>query len=206
MTTFLTLDGVMQAPGGKGEDPSGGFAYEGWLVPHSDDDLGQTIDEIFTQADAFLLGRKVYDIFAAYWPNVRDPENQIATKLNTLPKFVPSRTRTAFDWNNTTHVPDVVQAVAELKQRFPREIQVYGGDLAQTLIAHDLIDEYRLITFPVLIGRGKRLFAEGTRPVTLSLVKSSATSKGALIGFYRRAGALRTGTFEVDESGAETVR
>ncbi len=199
ITTFLTLDGVMQAPGGDGEDSSGNFAYGGWLVPHADEDMGNTMDEIFSKVDAFLLGRGTYDIFEAYWPQVTDPNDPVASKLNTLPKFVASRTRSSFDWNNTTHVSDVVQAVADLKQRFPREIQVHGSwGLAQTLIEHNLIDEYRLITFPVLIGEGKRLFGDGTVPANLSLVKSSVTSTGAIISFYRPAGPIRTGTFGLE--------
>ncbi len=203
ITTFLTLDGVMQAPGGPGEDPSGGFAWEGWLVPHADEDMGNTMDAIFSRADAFLLGRRTYDIFAAHWPRVQEPDNPVATALNTLPKFVASRTQTAFSWNSTTHVPDVVTAVADLRQRFTREVQVHGSsDLAQTLIEHDLIDEYRLIIFPVVVGQGKRLFGSGTVPATLSLVTSSVTSTGAVISFYRRAGALQTGTFRLDDSDA----
>jgi len=201
ITTFLSLDGVMQAPGGDGEDSSGGFAYGGWIVPHFDEDGGKTIDEIFSRADAFLLGRNTYDIFASYWPKVTDPNDPVAGPLNALPKFVASRTRTSFDWDGTSHVPDVVQAVADLKARFPREVQVHGScGLAQTLIENDLIDEYRLITFPVILGQGKRLFGSGAMPATLSLVKSSVTSKGAIISFYRRAGALQTGTFALDDA------
>ena len=104
MTTFPSLDGVMQAPGGPGEDDSGNFPYGGWLVPHADADMGKTMVEIFSKADAFLLGRTTYDIFAAYWPKVTDPADQVAAKLNSLPKFVASRTRSAFAWANTTHV------------------------------------------------------------------------------------------------------
>ena len=201
ITTFLSLDGVMQAPGGDGEDSSGGFAYGGWLVPHADEDMGKTMDEIFSRADAFLLGRNTYDIFASYWPKVTDPSDPVAGPLNALPKFVASRTRTSFDWNGTSHVPDVVQAVADLKARFPREVQVHGScGLAQTLIENDLIDEYRLLTFPVILGQGKRLFGSGAMPATLSLVKSSITSTGAIISFYRRAGALQTGTFALDDA------
>ena len=199
LTTFLTLDGVMQAPGGPGEDPSGGFTHEGWVVPHVDDVFGMTMSEIFTQADAFLLGRTTYDIFAAYWPKVTDPNDLVARKLNGLPKFVASRTRTTFDWSGTSHIPDVVRGVAELKQRFARDVQVHGScGLAQTLIANDLIDEYRLLTFPVLLGSGKCLFGSGTAPSTLSLVRSITTSKGVVISVYRRAGSLQTGSVALD--------
>ena len=141
LTTFVTLDGVMQAPGGPSEDPSGGFVYGGWLVPHADDDMGQIMDGIFRKADAFLLGRTTYDIFAAYWPKVTDASDLVATKLNTLPKFVASRTRTTFDWAGTALVRDVVSEVAGLKERFKGEVQVHGSaGLAQTLIQHDLVD------------------------------------------------------------------
>lgn len=196
MTTFVTIDGVMQAPGDPNEDTSWGFPHGGWLVPHADSDLGKTMAEIFSKADAFLLGRTTYDIFFAYWPKVTDPNHPIASKLNTLPKFVASRTRKTFVWNNTSHVRDVVKEIAEIKKRFSREVQVHGScGLAQTLIRNDLIDEYRLLTFPVALGTGKRLFGAGTMPATLRLVSSSTTSKGAIVSVYRRAGGLKTGSF-----------
>jgi dihydrofolate reductase len=202
ITTFLTLDGVMQAPGGPGEDPSGGFpdSSSGWVFPYADDDFGATIDEIFSKADAFLLGRVTYDIFAAYWPKVTDPDNRVAVKLNSLPKFVASRTRSAFEWNGATLVRDVVAEVPRLKQRFSGELQVHGsGGLAQTLIQKDLIDEYRLLTFPVVLGTGKRLFGAGAMPASLELVSSCATPAGVVINVYRRAGGLKTGSFELPE-------
>ncbi len=196
ITTFLSLDGVMQAPGAPDEDRSGNFPYGGWVFPLADDDMGKTVVEIFSMADAFLLGRTTYDIFAAYWPRVTDPNNTIAAKLNALPKFVPSNTKTSFGWGPATHVRDVVKAVADLKERFPREVQVHGScGLAQTLIKHDLIDEYRLLTFPVTLGTGKRLFGPGTLPASLKLVNSGTTSKGVVISVYRRGGSLKTGSF-----------
>ncbi len=199
LTAFLTLDGVMQAPGGQGEDPSGGFQHEGWLVPHADADMGAAIDEIFSKADAFLFGRTTYDIFAGHWPRVTDPNDPVASKLNTLPKYVASRTRTAFDWAPTELLPDVVSGIAELKERHAREIQVHGScGLAQTLIEHDLIDEYRLFTFPVVIGSGKRLFGASATPANLTLLRSSATSAGAVISVYRRGPAFQTGSFMLD--------
>jgi len=199
VTTFLSLDGVMQAPGGPGEDESNGFPYGGWLVPHADADMGKTMDEIFTKADAFLLGRTTYDIFAAYWPRITDPNDLIASKLNSLPKFVASRTRSAFDWNNTTLVRDVVKEAVEIKRRFGREVQVHGScGLAQTLIEYDLVDEYRLLVFPVLLGTGKRLFGSGAVPRTLKLVRSSTTSTGVVVSVYRPAGDLKTGSFALD--------
>ena len=204
ITTFLTLDGVMQAPGGPGEDPSGGFpdSYSGWVFPYADDDFGATITEIFSKAEAFLLGRVTYDIFAAYWPKVTDPDNLVATKLNSLPKFVASRTRSAFSWNGAVHVGDVVAEVPRLKGRFAGELQVHGsGGLAQTLIQNDLIDEYRLLTFPVVLGTGKRLFGAGAVPASLQVVSSCAMPAGVVISVYRRAGAPRTGSFELPPAG-----
>jgi dihydrofolate reductase len=199
LTTFLTLDGVMQAPGSPSEDTSGNFPHGGWLVPHVDADMEKTMVEIFSKADAFLLGRTTYDIFAAYWPKVKDPGNPIASKLNSLPKFVASHTQTTFDWSETSHVRDVTKEVDDLQKRFSREVQVHGScGLAQTLIENDLIDEYRLLIFPVILGTGKRLFGTGAVPTTLALVGTDTTSKGAIISVYRRAGSLKTGSFGLD--------
>jgi dihydrofolate reductase len=199
LTTFLTLDGVMQAPGGPGEDGTGGFPHGGWVFPHVDPVFGETMVGIFANADAFLLGRGTYDIFAGHWPRVTDPNDPVARALNSLPKHVASRTRTAFDWNRTSLVRDVVAEVAELKRRYARELQVHGScGLAQTLIAHDLIDEYRLLVFPVVLGTGKRLFGSGAVPATLALVRSRTTGTGTVINVYRRAGALRTGSFALE--------
>ena len=199
LTAFLSLDGVMQAPGGPDEDRSGNFPYGGWVFPHFDADMGRTIDDIFLKADAFLLGRTTYDIFAGYWPRVTDPENLVAVKLNSLPKYVASRTQSTFSWHNTMHLGDVDKEVSELKKRFPREVQVHGSiGLAQTLIAKDLIDEYRLLVFPVILGTGKRLFGTGAVPRTLKLVNTKTTSTGAIISVYRPAGELKTGSFALD--------
>jgi dihydrofolate reductase len=199
ITTFLTLDGVMQAPGGPTEDPSGGFPYGGWLVPHFDEGTGMMMNEIFAKADAFLLGRTTYDIFAAHWPKVTDPDDPVATRLNSLPKFVASRTRTNFAWSGTSLVRDVPAEVPELKERFSGEIQVHGScGLAQTLIENDLIDEYRLLTFPVILGMGKRLFGSGAVPANLRLVKSQSTEKGIVISVYRRGGDFTTGSVALE--------
>jgi dihydrofolate reductase len=199
LTTFLTLDGVMQAPGGPNEDSSGNFPHGGWLVPHADEDMGKIMDEIFSKADAFLLGRTTFDIFAAYWPRITNPDDLVAVKLNSLPKYVASRTRTTFGWSGTTHIRDIAKEVVELKRRYPREVQVHGSyGLAQTLIENDLIDEYRLLTFPIILGTGKRLFGSGAVPAMLSLVRSGTTSRGAIISVYRRAGSLKTGSFALD--------
>jgi dihydrofolate reductase len=206
LTTFLTLDGVMQAPGGPTEDPSGGFPHGGWLVPLVDEDFGKTMDEIFAKADAFLLGRTTYDLFSAYWPKVTDPGDPVASKLNALPKFVASRTRTTFSWSGSSHIRDVVKEVPDLKQRFAREVQIHGScGLVQTLIAHDLIDEYRLLTFPVILGTGKRLFGSGAVPASLTLVRSSTTGSGVVVSVYRRAGSLKTGSLEMPAADSSDI-
>jgi dihydrofolate reductase len=201
ITTFLTLDGVMQAPGGPDEDTSGGFRHGGWVVPHFDDELGAFMDEVFGRVDAFLLGRGTYDIFASHWPHVTDASDPIASRLNALPKYVATTTRTPaqLTWKGSTPVRDVVPAVAELKPRYDRELQVHGSPgLAQTLIAHDLVDEYNLILFPVVVGSGKRLFGAGAVPGGLELLRSRTTGAGVVITTYARAGALQTGTFGLE--------
>ncbi|NUP08888.1 MAG: dihydrofolate reductase [Polyangiaceae bacterium] len=198
ITTFTTLDGIAQAPGGPSEDGTGGFAHGGWLVPHADADVGTIITDIMTRADAFLLGRRTYEIFAGHWPRVTDPNDPVATRLNTLPKHVASRTLQRADWNNSSIVRDVVKDVAALKDRYRGEIQVHGSlDLAQTLIRHNLIDEYRVWVFPVLLGKGKRLFGEGVVPAALSLVGTRTTSSGVVVSTYKPAGSLKVGSFEL---------
>lgn len=199
MTAFLSLDGVMQAPGGPEEDTSGNFSYGGWLVPHADEDMGQVMDEIFAKAQAFLLGRVTYDIFAAYWPKFPDSNDLVASKLNSLSKFVASRSKTSFDWKGTSHIQDVAKEVSALKQQFSGEIQVHGScNLAKSLINHNLIDEFRFLIFPVILGTGKRLFDNVEVPSTLQLVRSSTTSKGAIVCVYRSVGSLETGSFALE--------
>lgn len=199
ITTFVSLDGVMQAPGAPTEDTSGNFVHGGWVFPLADEDMGKTMADIFSRADAFLLGRTTYDLFAAHWPRVTDPRDPIATKLNALPKFVASHARVKFDWQPTHFVRDVVHEIPELKNRFAREVQVHGScGLAQTLIRHDLIDEYRLLTFPVVLGSGKRLFGDGAVPASLKLVSCHTTRSGVIVAVYRRGGKLQTGSFALD--------
>jgi dihydrofolate reductase len=199
LTAFLTLDGVMQAPGGPDEDKDGDFPHGGWVFPHADADMGAIMVDIFSRADAFLLGRTTYDIFAAHWPRIQDGNDPIAGRLNSLPKHVASRTRTSFDWHNSSPVRDAVDGVAALRQRYAREIQVHGSiGLAQTLMENDLVDEYRLLIFPVVLGRGKRLFDRGAIPAALTLQQCSTTGSGAVYCVYRRAGALKTGSFALE--------
>lgn len=202
VTTLLTLDGVMQAPGGPEEDPSGGFAYGGWLVPYDDEAFGRQMVEWFVDAEDFLLGRFTYETFAGYWPQVPIDDNPIAKALNTLPKHVASRTLDQVDWENSQLIKgDVVDAVTALKQDDGGELQVHGSaGLIQTLLTNDLVDELRLIVFPVVVGTGKRLFDDGTVPVALRLTSSSTTSTGAVILSYERAGDLQTGTFALDDA------
>jgi dihydrofolate reductase len=199
--TFLTLDGVMQAPGGPDEDRSGGFEHGGWSFPYSDQDSGAAVSSWFDQAGAFLLGRKTYQIFAGYWPRVTDPANPIASKLNTLPKYVASTTLDAAGWHNSSLLGgDVAAEVAKLKERPGRELQVHGsGQLAQTLIEHDLVDEYRLMYLPVHLGSGNKLFRDGARPAALRLLSATTTATGVIIATYEPAGPVQYGSFDLDQ-------
>ena len=202
--TYLTLDGVMQAPGGPDEDRGGGFEHGGWLVPFFDERIVEIMAEWTTRAGAFLLGRKTYEIFAGSWPNATDPADEIAAALNSRPKYVASRTLERVDWNNSMLLKgDIGEEVAKLKAQDGGEIQVHGsGELLQTLLEHDLIDRFRLWYFPVVLGSGKRLFEEGTIPRSLRLVDTEVIKTGAVLHVYERAGDLRYGEVEV---GQETV-
>ena len=198
--TFVTLDGVYQAPGGPNEDREGGFQHGGWLVPYLDEKFGEIMTEWTKRADAFLLGRKTYEMFAASWPNSTDPEEV----LNIRPKFVASRTLDMVNWNNSHLLKgDVAQEVAKLKAHEGGEIQVHGsGNLIQTLLQHDLVDTLRIWQFPVVLGTGKRLFGEGTIPRSFRLVDTQLNTTGAVLHVYERAGGLKYGEVEV---GQETV-
>ena len=180
VNAFLTLDGVMQAPGGPDEDPEGGFLHGGWQAPYDDDVVGRLVTEGITDADGFLLGRRTYDIFASYWPKVSDPNNPIATALNSRPKYVLSRSLERVTWNASSRIKgDVVTELRKLRQQSGRTLHTWGSaDALQTLIKNDLIDEYRLFIYPVVLGSGKRLFGSGTVPAALNQVESVTTSKG----------------------------
>jgi dihydrofolate reductase len=197
--TFLTLDGVMQGPGGPEEDTEGGFEHGGWSVPFwGDDRMGEFMDESMGRAEALLLGRKTYEIFAGHWPNVGD-DDPMAAKLNSVEKYVASTTLDSVDWQNSTLLEgDVAEAVAKLKDE-KTEIQVPGSqNFIQTLLKHDLIDEYRLFVFPVALGTGKRLFADGTIPTNLKLVASETSSTGVAMNTYEAAGRPEYGSFELE--------
>jgi dihydrofolate reductase len=197
VTTFLTLDGVVQGPGSPEEDRSGGFEQGGWLVPYADEDMGRLVADWFALADGFLLGRRTYEIFSAYWPHVTDEHDPVATRLNGLPKYVASKTLDSVEWHNSTLLKgDVTEEVARLKREPGRELQVHGsGTLVQTLMAHELIDEYRLWFYPVVLGKGKRLFAEGGTPTALRLVDTKTTGAGVVIHVYQPAGEVKFGSF-----------
>jgi dihydrofolate reductase len=198
--TFLSLDGVMQGPGGPDEDREGGFEHGGWSAGYWDDVMGPIIDEWTNQADGLLLGRKTYEIFAAHWPRVSGEDDPIAAKLNSVPKYVVSRTLETVEWNNSTLLQgDIAEEVGKLKDQPGTEIQVAGsGQLIQTLMKHDLVDEYRLWIFPVLLGSGKRLFADGTIPAGLKLADTKISTTGVAIHSYERAGEIAYGSFALE--------
>jgi len=202
--TFTTLDGVMQAPGGPDEDRDGGFRHGGWLVPYFDEKFVEIMTDWTKRAGTFLLDRKTYEIFAGSWPKSTDPADEIATALNTRPKFVASGTLDTIAWNNSHLLKgDVAEEVAKLKAQEGGEIQVHGSsNLIQTLLKHDLVDTLRIWQFPVVLGTGKRLFGEGTIPRSFRLVDTQMNTTDAVLHVYERAGGLKYGEVEV---GQETV-
>ena len=204
---FVTLDGVMQGPGGPEEDTSGGFDRGGWIVPHVDEMFGQIVEGWFATTTELLFGRTTYDVMAAHWPRVTDPADAVAARLNGAVKHIVSTTLTEPAWPNTAGVisADVAAAVAALKRRPGDELQVHGSwQLVQTLMAAGLVDEYRLIEFPVVLGSGKRLFTEVTTPTGFTVAHAQVTTTGAV---YRvlRPQPFQAGGHEV-EDGREVVR
>ena len=198
VNTFMTLDGVMQAPGGPEEDTSGGFQHGGWSFHYWDEMMGQVMDESVKRPFDLLLGRKTYEIFAGYWPNITDEaNNSMADKLNNAHKFVASRTLDSVDWQNSELIRgDVPQEVRQLKEQDGPEIQVMGSsNLIQTLLKHDLIDELRVWTFPLVLGPGKRLFGDGTTPGNMKVADSKMSTTGVIITSYERAGEIQYGSF-----------
>ena len=194
-TTFLTLDGVMQAPGGPDEDDEGGFSQGGWSVEFFDEQVGEAMGAFMAPPFDLLLGRKTYDIFASFWPTA--PEEEGSKPLNDATKYVASRGQANLSWDRSVQLEgDVAEAVRRLKQEDGRELQVHGsGDLLQTLMREGLVDEFQVLVFPVLVGPGKRLFADGAVPTALTLVEHRVSPSGVFIGRYEPAGPLRTGTF-----------
>jgi dihydrofolate reductase len=198
VSTFLTLDGIMQAPGGPEEDDSGRFAYGGWSVNYWDDQMSEVMGEAMSRPFDLVLGRRTYDIFAAYWPHA--PEEAGAKPLNDATKYVASRSHPALEWSNSVLIEgDAAEGIAELKKEDGPELQVHGsGNLIQTLMRHNLVDHYRLWVFPLVIGSGKRLFSEGTIPSGLKLLDSKVSTTGVVIGTYEPAGEIVTGSFALD--------
>lgn len=192
--TFLTMDGIMQAPGGPDEDASGGFRHGGWSVGYFDEVVGQEMAKEMGHGFDLLLGRRTYDIFASHWPHVKDPG---ADLINDATKYVATNRPIPNDWKNTVRLEDdAVGAIRKLKEGSGPELQVHGsGTLIQTLLAHDLVDELWLKIFPVTIGSGRRLFAEGTAYAGFELVETGASPSGVIIAKYRRAGEVKSGSF-----------
>jgi len=198
VSTFVTLDGVMQAPGGPGEDDDDGFAHGGWSVNYWDELMGQVMSEAMAAPFDLVLGRRTYDIFAAHWP--RASEEDGAKPLNDATKYVASRGRPALPWSPSVLMePDVPTGVAALKQEDGPELQVHGsGNLVQTLLRHDLVDQFRVWVFPLVIGSGKRLFSDGTVPSGLALVDSRVSTTGVVMATYEPAGGIVTGSFALE--------
>lgn len=188
--SFVTLDGVMQGPGGPTEDTSGNFTHGGWTVPYFDDFLGKTMLEQMSRPFDLLLGRKTFEIFASYWPHQESPTNEAT-------KYVASSTLTKHGWNKSVFLKsNIVGEIRKLKQQDGPELQVHGsGNLIQTLLEHDLVDEFWLKIFPVTLGMGKRLFDKGTTPGSYTLVESKSSPAGVIIATLKRAGELKTGSF-----------
>jgi dihydrofolate reductase len=193
--TFVSLDGVMQAPGGPEEDTDGGFKFGGWTFHHWDDVMGDAMGATFNAPFDLLLGRKTYDIFAAHWPRIEgDP---IAEKFNAVTKYVATRSDKPLAWKNSVALRDAAAEVARLKQQDGPVLLLQGSsELIQTLLAKDLIDEFRLLVFPVVLGGGKKLFGNGALPIGLKLVESKASTTGVVT--YVRAGEVTTGSFALE--------
>lgn len=193
--SFVTLDGVMQAPGGPGEDDSGNFKYGGWTVPYFDEVAGEIMAEQMGQPFDLLLGRKTFEIFASYWP--RHQEVDIGAAIHNANKYVASNTLTHHGWQHTTCLNgNVVEQIKNLKRQAGHSLHVHGsGQFIQTLLAHDLVDEFWLKIFPITLGTGKRLFAQGTLPAAYQLIESRTTPAGVIAAKLRRAGEVQTGSF-----------
>ena len=193
--SFMTLDGVVQAPGGPEEDTSGGFKFGGWSAPYWDDVGGKAMGEQMSEPFDLLLGRKTYSIFAGYWPTAKQ-DLEIAEKFNRCTKYVASKTLKKLEWKNSVLLKgDVASEIKKLKQGNGPTLQVHGsGNLIQTLLKNDLVDELWLKTFPVTLGNGKKLFADGTTPAAFKLLESKVTTTGVIFANYKREGEVKTGS------------
>ncbi len=190
--SFITLDGVMQSPGGPEEDPSGNFKYGGWVTPYFDEASGKVMEKQLQPSD-YLLGRKTFDIFASYWPE----HNDFWPHINNGTKYVLSKTMTKSEWKNSIFLTSVDE-IKKVKASEGADLQVHGsGELVQTLLKHDLVDELWLKIFPITLNKGKRLFGEGTIPATFTLKENTVTPSGIIIANYKRAGEVKTGTIGV---------
>ena len=209
VATFTSLDGVMQAPGGPQEDPTGGFSLGGWTAPYFDEALGASLGEIFGRPFDLLLGRKTYEIFAGHWPYVTDPNDPIASVFNRITKYVASRSTPTLSWQNSQLLGrDVVQSLKKLKSEDGPDLLVQGSsDFLQTLWQNRLVDEFNVLIFPVILGKGKRLFGDGAAPSGLRLVKSKSYPTGVIVANYEPAGEVKIGDFQLAEpSAAELER
>jgi dihydrofolate reductase len=206
---FVSMDGVMQAPGGPQEDPTRGFDLGGWVVPHMDEVFGQAITEMFDDQFDLLLGRRTYEIFAAHWPYAEGGQDDfIAKRFNAITKYVATRSDMKLTWKGSVALHDAATDVARLKKEDGPALVTQGsGDLIQTLLANDLIDDLAMFTFPIVLGKGKKLFGDGAKPAAFQLVDSKVTTKGVTIARYKRAGAVETGDFAMNPpTAAETAR
>lgn len=188
----ISLDGVIQAPGGPDEDTSGGFAYGGWIAPYSDEVLGAALRRQMNMPFDLLLGRKTFEIWAPYWPQHAD----IWPGVNTATKYIASNTMTSHEWQPSVFLSgDIAEKVTKIKQQQGPDLHIWGsGNLIQTLIEHDLVDAFWLMVYPITLGSGKRLFADGTFPAAFKLTESTVTSKSVIVVNYERAGAITTGS------------
>jgi dihydrofolate reductase len=206
LSAFVSMDGVMQAPGGPSEDPTGGFRFGGWVAPYGDETIGELVGETFEQDYDLLLGRKTYEIFAGYWPQMDDP---IGRRFNAVAKYVAAGPETPMTWANSHRLEgDVAEAVRRLKTEGDRPLLIQGSTrLIQTLLDADLIDEITTLTYPVVLGRGKRLFESGDRAGAWTLTETRVSTSGVIAARYRRAGEVQTGTFaEQEPSPLEIAR
>lgn len=206
---MVSLDGVMQAPGGPQEDPTGGFSYGGWVAPLADEVFGEEIDKMFSQRFDLLLGRKTYEIFAAHWPYAEDgPDDSIARTFNSIKKYVATRKGLELTWKDSVALRDAASDVARLKQEDGPALVTQGStDLIRTLLASDLVDEINMFIFPVVLGRGKKLFDDGAKAAAFKLAASRVSPSGIVIAHYVRDGAVKTGDFAMDPpTPAEVAR